>query len=158
MKGNKSRRTRKRRGQRGGFWPFTSSETVPATSTSTSSSWGDWFSGVSNKAKETTTGLIDGTENALSNATNSISTGFSSALDSTKSILSTDVSFNSGSSGAVSPSYSQSQVAGKRRRRKTTKMHRKSKRKGMRGGKGLGLTYYATPVSGIKMAQPTTWI
>ncbi len=147
MKGKKSRITRKRRGQRGGFWPFTSSETVPATSTSTSSSWGDWFSGVSNKAKETTTGLIDGTENALSNASNSISTGFNSALDSTKSILSTDVS---------SSESSQSQVAGKRRRRKTKKSHRK--RKSMRGGRGLGLMYYATPVSGIKMAQPTTWI
>ena len=152
MKGKKSRITRKRRGQRGGFWPFTSSETVPATSTSTSSSWGDWFSGVSNKAKETTTGLIDGTENALSNASNSISTGFNSALDSTKSILSTDVSLNSGSSSESS----QSQVAGKRRRRKTKKSHRK--RKSMRGGRGLGLMYYATPVSGIKMAQPTTWI
>ena len=151
MKGKKSRITRKRTGQRGGFWPFTSSETVP--STSTSSSWSDWFSGVSNKAKETTTGLIDGTENALSNASNSISTGFNSALDSTKSILSTDVSLNSVSSSAAS----QSQVAGKRRR-KTTKRHRKSKRKSMRGGKGLGLMYYATPVSGIKMAQPTTWI
>jgi hypothetical protein len=40
-------------------------------------------------------------------------------------------------------------MGGKKRRRSRT----------MKGGKGgLGLTYYASPVSGIKVAQPTTWI
>lgn len=35
----------------------------------------------------------------------------------------------------------------------------KSRRKKMRGGKGgLGLVYYATPVSGIKVAEPAYWI
>jgi len=28
----------------------------------------------------------------------------------------------------------------------------------MKGGKGLGLTYYATPVSGLKVAEPTTFL
>jgi len=33
---------------------------------------------------------------------------------------------------------------------------RRSRRRKMRGGKGdLGLTYYATPVSGIKVVEPT---
>ena len=37
---------------------------------------------------------------------------------------------------------------GKRRRHSRT----------MKGGKGgLGLTYYASPVSGLKVAEPTTW-
>lgn len=36
---------------------------------------------------------------------------------------------------------------------------RRRKRKSMRGGKGgLGLVYYATPVSDIKVAEPTYWI
>ena len=43
------------------------------------------------------------------------------------------------------------QTAGRRRSR--------SKRRKMRGGKGgLGLAYYATEVSGIKMAEPNYWI
>jgi hypothetical protein len=45
-----------------------------------------------------------------------------------------------------------SSYGGKRRRRSMTKS------KIMKGGKGgLGLTYYASPVSGIKVAQPTSW-
>ena len=45
-----------------------------------------------------------------------------------------------------------SSYGGKRRRRTMTKS------KIMKGGKdGLGLTYYASPVSGIKVAQPTSW-
>jgi len=36
---------------------------------------------------------------------------------------------------------------------------RRSRRRKMRGGKGdLGLMYYATPVSGIKVVEPTYWI
>ena len=36
---------------------------------------------------------------------------------------------------------------------------RRRRRKTMKGGKGgLGLTYYASPVSGLKVAEPTYWI
>jgi len=36
---------------------------------------------------------------------------------------------------------------------------RRSRRRKMRGGKGdLGLMYYATPVSGIQVVEPTYWI
>ena len=35
---------------------------------------------------------------------------------------------------------------------------RRRRAKSMKGGKGgLGLTYYASPVSGLKVAEPTTW-
>ena len=42
-------------------------------------------------------------------------------------------------------------MGGRRRRR--------GRRRTMKGGKdGLGLTYYASPVSGLKVAEPTYWI
>ena len=35
---------------------------------------------------------------------------------------------------------------------------RRKRSRSMKGGKGgLGLTYYATPVSGMKVAEPTSW-
>lgn len=149
----KHRRTRRK--QRGGFWPFTSSE--PSTSYTTGSSWGDWFSNLGSKAKDTTNNLMSGTETALTNASSSISSGVSSALDKTNSILSTDIPLTGSSSTSNTYSTSSSyQSAGRRRRKKTSKRRNKSRK--MKGGSKLGLTYYATPVSGIKMASPTTWI
>ena len=39
-----------------------------------------------------------------------------------------------------------------------SKHRRHKRRQTMKGGKnGLGLTYYATPVSGLRVAEPTTW-
>ena len=52
---------------------------------------------------------------------------------------------NNNSSGAAN---SVVQTAGKN----------KSRRRKMRGGRGLGLTYYASPVSGLKVVKPTYWI
>ena len=43
----------------------------------------------------------------------------------------------------------QSSYGGRRRRRSI------SMKRSMKGG--LGLTYYASPVSGVKVAEPTTW-
>jgi hypothetical protein len=35
---------------------------------------------------------------------------------------------------------------------------RRKRARSMKGGKGgLGLTYYAAPVDGLKVAEPTTW-
>lgn len=145
----KTRRNRRYKRQKGGFWPFTSS-TDPATTYSSptpSSSWSDWFSGLGNKAKETTTGIVSGTENVLTSASNSVSEGLTNVSNATSNILSTDVPLTGNS-------Y---QTAGRRRKNKRKTKKCKHKRK-MKGGNKLGLTYYATPVSGIKMAQPTTWI
>ena len=125
-------RTKKRR-QRGGFWPFTSSE-PGATSTS---SWTSWFS---NKAKETTNSV----ENTLGNLSSSFSNTFSSSSEP-QTIQPTT------SSMPMQTSY-----GGKTKRRHKRNSKRTKRR--MRGGNKLGLTYYATPVSGIKMAEPTYWI
>ena len=125
-------RTKKRR-QRGGFWPFTSSE-PGATSTS---SWTSWFS---NKAKETTNSV----ENTLGNLSSSVSNTFSSSSEP-QTIQPTT------SSMPMQTSY-----GGKTKRRHKRNSKRTKRR--MRGGNKLSLTYYSTPVSGIKMAEPTYWI
>jgi len=50
-------------------------------------------------------------------------------------------------------------VGGKKNRhvKNKTKPNTKAKSRKMRGGKPLGLTYYATPVHGVKVAEPTYW-
>lgn len=128
-----TKKTQKRRHKmRGGFWPFTSS----TDTTSTGSSWTDWFS---NKAKQTTNSV----ESTLGNISSSVTNMASSAMPS-----STSSNTNMSSTLPSSSSTTTTSVYGGKRR--YTKKHR--------GGNKLGLTYYATPVSGIKMAEPTYWI
>lgn len=131
--------------------------------------------------------LANQAEGLLGSAASGITSGVGNAWESTKSMLSTDVDLTGSTapmtnssytapmnSSATAPMNSSSYTApmtnsmnsyqnpqqeqemssygGKRRRRSMTKS------KIMRGGKGgLGLTYYASPVSGIKVAQPTSW-
>ena len=88
-------------------------------------------------------------------ASNAISSGVSSASQSVQDVLKTDIPIT-GSSEQPVPAYSQpiapaSSFGGRRRRGRG-----RSQRQ--RGGKGgLGLTYYASPVDGMKVAEPTYW-
>ena len=142
--------------------------------------WGGWFSNVSSKASNTTSNLLNSANNALGTASNSIVSGTQNAFQSASNILNTDVPLTKPSTPLVEPalqsplplpSYedkpvvpenntnlsqpvSQSQpvvhdlsIGGKRRHKKYT----------LKGGKSLGLTYYATPVSNMKVAEPTYW-
>lgn len=90
---------------------------------------------------------VTGASNMLSSATDSVTSSASSAWDSTKNLLSTDVNLTgSQPQQSVQMSMPTNGVYGGRRRRR------------MKGGKGaLGLNYYATPVSDIKMASPNSW-
>ena len=142
MARHKRTRTKKRR-QRGGFWPFTSSSDSTYQPTSTSS-WTSWFS---SKAKDTTNSL----ENTLGNLSSSVTNTMSSLTSSSTTPVTSD-SLTPSQSQSTQNQPTQSQVmsgtyGGKRR----------TKRR-MKGGDKLGLTYYATPVSGIKMPEPTYWI
>jgi hypothetical protein len=142
MARHKRTRTKKRR-QRGGFWPFTSSSDSTYQPASTSS----WTSWLSSKAKDTTNSL----ENTLGNLSSSV-TDTMSSLTSSSTTPSTSDSLTPSQSQSTQSQPMQSQVmsgtyGGKRR----------TKRR-MKGGDKLGLTYYATPVSGIKMPEPTYWI
>ena len=159
----KHKRT-KRRNQRGGAWYNPMS----------------WFSGTGTEdpyapkksifdtITGATTNAVNSANTLVGDAANSVTQGASNISDSISSTLNTNVDVT----GTQQPTYAQPTYAqptdaqptdvqptgtqsvpmpmgGKKRRRSRT----------MKGGKGgLGLTYYASPVSGIKVAQPTTWI
>jgi hypothetical protein len=137
------KRTRKYKHKGGGWFDglFGQSSTTTYTPESQGMFSGvtNWFSGATQKAKETTTNVLGATEGALSTAQQKL----------------TDVSSNIGSTikdtvvGEPTSAYvpSTTTYGGKKRR------HRK-------GGKGLGLTYYATsiPPGTSNVAQPTYWI
>lgn len=146
-------RTSKRRSQKGGDWynPFSwgqsSDPNAPKKSVLES------ITGATNSA-------ISGASGALTSATNSVTQGASNLGSSISSSLSKDVNLTSstptttGSTSGIPPAGTQpaGTIMGGRRRRK-------GRGRTMRGGKdGLGLTYYASPVSGLKVAEPTYWI
>ena len=146
----KHKRT-KRRNQRGGAWYNPMS----------------WFSGTGTEVPYApkksifdtitgaTTNAVNSANTLVGDAANSVTQGASNISDSISSTLNTNVDVT----GTQQPTDAQSTdvqpqpvpmpMGGKKRRRSRT----------MKGGKGgLGLTYYASPVSGIKVAQPTTWL
>lgn len=135
-----TKRTRKRH-QKGGFWPFTSS----------TQSWGDYFSSWKNKASSATSTINDSIGNIASDI-GSTANQYNPFNDSMNSNgvqnfnTSGEQNYNTGTNN-VQDVGSQSlgtqnfsQQAGKRRRK-----HRK-----MSGGNA--------PVSGLKVAHPTTWL
>lgn len=97
--------------------------------------------------------LMQTADQKILEASNAISSGVSSASQSVQDVLKTDIPIT-GSSEQVESSYSQpvapaSSFGGRRRRGRSQRQ---------RGGKGgLGLSYYATPVDGMKVAEPTYW-
>jgi hypothetical protein len=131
----KHRRYKKtyKRSQRGGIWPFSESDPAAPSLTSQAS---NWF------------------ENKKTGATS----GWSSWFSSEPEAPAPSTTYNAPTSPTSPTTYpttpttypteqstNMSSVGGKRRR--------------MRGGKGgLGLTYYATPVSGIKVVEPNEWL
>lgn len=163
-KHRKSRKVNKRRSQRGGMWPFSSSEsTDPAKPTQ---SWGDWFSGSVGK-----------TENLLGSTTESLKSSATGLWDSTKNAMpdmsSTEPVVEQVDTTMVKPGESVEQVdtimvkpgeSGESIEQVDTTMVKvdggsRRRRRSMKGGKGgLGLTYYASPVSDLKVVEPTYWI
>jgi hypothetical protein len=149
MAKHRNRRTRRtRKIQKGGDWFNPGSWFGSSDPNAQNRTWSQWL-------KDTTAN----SENALTNAANTISSGATGALNSANQMLSTDVNITGSQQQYPTQQqqmyptqqqqpYSnpeQTVIGGKRRRR--------SRR--MRGG--LGLTYYATPVSGIKVVEPDSW-
>ena len=151
----KHRRT-KRRSQKGGFWSFPSSDPNAPTQ-----SWGDYFLSLGTKAKDTGSSLNNSIGNVASSAATSITDGanllnpFASNESSTTPVIqpapvvqASPSSQNMGM-GQSTMNNNIDSTGGRRRKRARS----------MKGGKdGLGLTYYATPVSGMKVAEPTYWV
>lgn len=139
-------RTRKK-SQRGGAWynPFGSSEESTMPSTNQGSGM---FSDALSSVTGATSNLVSGSESYLQGAKEKSSSWFSGISNP----------FSSSSQAAtveVEPVENTSSYNATGGRRRSRKMRRRR----MRGGKGgLGLTYYATNVSDIKMAEPTNWI
>jgi hypothetical protein len=137
-------RTSRRRSQKGGLFGFFESPVDP--NAPPKQGWGSWFSGATTGASGALTNVTDSVTQGASNLGSSIGSTLNSNVDLTGS---TPVEAPIGVAEPVD-SPIQSSVynpLGGRRRRK------------MKGGKGgLGLTYYATPVSGLNVAKPTYWI
>jgi len=151
----KSRRHR-RRHQRGGAWYdptswFGGDEQVvePVSSTGSGSGFTDFFTNLGTKAKEGLqsanakigelgTSAVDSVKNASSSALQSVENGVAEAK----------ASVSAPPAQPMQPDQMQQVSVGGHRRRHHS----------LKGGKGLGLTYYATPVSGLAVAEPKTWI
>jgi hypothetical protein len=162
-----SRHKKSRRSQRGGGWfgPDDPYAQKKSWMDSLSSWWSGTSTGTSSFGTSSGTGLLSTAENNLSSFASNISNTTSQALNNISS-PSTYQSSSTSSYSAPSPpatSYSAPAAApapanndnlvetyGGKRRRRTLKMKRR-----MKGGRGLGLSYYATPVSGLNMAEPT---
>lgn len=95
--------------------------------------------------------LMQSADQKILEASNAISSGVSSATQNVQDVLNSDVPLMpSDTSVPPVPEYTQPAVpaaafGGRRRRRQKA------------GKGGLGLAYYATPVDGMKVAEPTYW-
>jgi len=114
-------------------------------------SWSEWWSSTTGSA-----------EASLASASESISSGAQNMMSSANQYLSQDVNLtgNQNSEQMQQPvqnntipnnnnPLNNNAIGGKKR---------KSRSRSYKGGKGLGITYYATPVSNMKTAQPNYWI
>ena len=148
-------RTSRRRSQKGGLFGFFESQVVDPNAPP-KQGWGSWFSGATTGASGALTNVTDSVTQGASNLGSSIGSTLNSTVDLTGStpteapVVAEPVEAPVVAEPVVSEPSIQSSVynpLGGRRRRK------------MKGGKGgLGLTYYATPVSGLNVAKPTYWI
>jgi hypothetical protein len=147
----KHRTSRRRRSQKGGLFGFFES---PDPNAPPKQGWGEWFSGATSNASGALTNVTDSVTQGASNLGSSIGSTLNSNVDLTGStpveapIVVEPVALEPVALEpvALEPSIQSSvyNPLGGRRRRK------------MKGGKGL--TYYATPVSGLNVAKPTYWI
>lgn len=174
VKKTRSRKQSKNRRQNGGAWYNPLSWGQSEDPYAPKKSWGDWFSNSTSGITSGASNLVNGTENLLGSATNSITSGAQNAWKSTTGLLSSEQPIASEqpyqteqpiASVTVQPinnqpleTEGQQIIGGTRKKHSTTIKYKTNKNKQMRGGKGgLGLTYYASPVSDLKVAQPTYW-
>ena len=144
----KNRRTR--RSQKGGFSLFN-----PGTWFNSSKPEDPNKKTVLDSTKEVLQSGVNSTENFIgttaTSATNVVSNAAGNVKDSVLGLFSSNDTLPSTSSTTI-PQTTIPQTNG------TSGGRRRRRAKSMKGGKGgLGLTYYASPVSGLKVAEPTTW-
>ena len=100
--------------------------------------------------------VVSSANDLVGNAATGITSGAQSAWNSTTNMLSTNVDLTSSTPTSTQPTAIQPVEA---QQPQPVSMGGRNRRRGrtMKGGKG-GLTYYAAPVSGLKVAEPTTWL
>ena len=153
MTKHRNRRT-KRRSQKGGEYPDPNAQSQGWFSGITSGITGLFSSGVG-KAKEAASSVNTAIGNAATNGMNAVSDVSSSVVGTVSAPFSSssDTTNQNGMYGNQSQSgmtvNSYGQQAGRRRKRCRS-------RKGGKGGSNLA--YYAAPVSGLKVAEPTYMI
>lgn len=131
----------------------------------------NWWSGTSEKAKgllqgtsEKAKGFIQGADNLVGDSVNKVSNVVSDSVSAAQNTLNKTIDLPGTSDTTVAPAQVKTDLTGQASLPSMTvggKRKSKSRRrcKTMKGGKNsLGLTYYASPVSGLKVAQPTYWI
>ena len=120
-----------------------------------------WFTGTSSTASGYGESYSEKAKKAYNNSMASLGSWVGSTPSSSSSYTSSSSSYTP-SSSSTSSSYTpaSAETMTPTTRPDTTGLARGGrKRRKMRGGKGgLGLTYYATPVSGLNVAKPTYWI
>jgi hypothetical protein len=155
----KHRRTKRRRSQRGGFFDFFSTNSSDTTS---GIEQPGMFSNAITSVTDVTQKAVAGTEGYLDGVKKESGSWFSGVKDKSSGMFSglfsssdaapaasTEVVPATTPDASTSTEVDPNDSSGGRRRRRA---------RSMKGGKGgLGLTYYATPVSGMKVAEPTSW-
>jgi len=145
----KHRKT-KRRSQKGGlFGFFEGSDTTP--SYGEKKAWYNptgWFESSNSQSDSIITQVDTSIGNGATNAINAAKSGMDAVSNSVSNAMESLTS-PSDTTQYQTTQYQTTPLGGKRKRYSRT----------MKGGKGdLGLTYYATPVSGIKVVEPNTWL
>jgi len=130
-------------------------------------SWSEWFSGTTTSAKDSANGFLNSANGFLGSTASSASDAAKGVFDSATSVFSTKEQTPLGQQPLEQQPLEQQPLeeqqlgqqpleqqleGGKMRRGKNSRS-----RKLIGGSRGLGLTYYATPVTGLKVAQPTYW-
>lgn len=150
----KHKRTKRRNQKGGGLFDFfgfgSSSSTDPnAPKKSFGETISDFGASLNTGIGNVATSVSDTTKSGLTNMAQGVSSLIPGSSQGTTSVSTNDVP-NMANQGMPSSTGSTAtgSIGGRRRRRARS----------MKGGKGgLGLTYYASPVSGLKVAEPTTW-
>jgi hypothetical protein len=144
------RKNTRRKSQKGGAWYNPTSWFQPSDPYAPKRSWGDYFSGttsnIENSLSNLSSNIVDSTKSlgsSISNSVSSVTSNSNTGVSPVEPLQQDSQNMEQLQNASPEPTY------GGKRRMATRKM---------RGGKnGLGLTYYATPVSGIKVVQPTYW-
>jgi hypothetical protein len=127
-----------KRSQRGGIWPFSESDPTAPSLTSQAS---NWFESKKSGAENSWGSWFGSTPETVPTTYPTTPTTY----PTTPTTYPTTPTTYPTQSSVIEGNSNMSTVGGKRKR--------------MRGGKGgLGLTYYATPVSGIKVVEPNEWL